>query len=129
MIKRLLVLAATAAILTGCYHTGTTPQSNTVPTPQQPQVNTGATVTKTSVEIKGFAFNPQQLTVKPGAQIVVTNQDSVGHTLTADDGKSFNIGIINQGQSATITAPTVPGSYAFHCTPHPYMKGTLVVAQ
>ena len=125
MIKRLLVLAATAAILTGCYHAAKPTPTPVTTTPQQQTLASE----EMSVEIKGFAFNPQQITVKPGAKITVTNQDSVGHTFTADDGKSFNIGIINQGQSATITAPTVPGSYAFHCTPHPYMKGTLVVAQ
>ncbi|MBI2310019.1 hypothetical protein HYU89_03915 [Candidatus Collierbacteria bacterium] len=26
-----------------------------------------------------------------------------------------------------MAAPTKSGSYGFHCTPHPYMKGTLVV--
>jgi plastocyanin len=28
---------------------------------------------------------------------------------------------------ATFTAPTQPGEYAFYCTYHPSMKGTLIV--
>lgn len=118
MIKRWLTLAAVAAVLTGCYH-----QAVPTPTPFSEAV----AETEVSVAIKDFAFSPATITVKPGAKITVTNQDSVGHTLTSDDGKSFDTKLVAQGQSATITAPITPGSYPWHCTPHPYMKGTLVV--
>ncbi|MFJ3792500.1 cupredoxin domain-containing protein [Kitasatospora sp. NPDC090091] len=79
-----------------------------------------------SVTIKNFLFNPATFTVAPGAKIVVTNQDSAGHTLTAIN-KEFDTGLLEQGQSATITAPSAPGSYAYHCDVHPNMTGTLVV--
>lgn len=95
-------------------------------------VSTPTTASQTqsqSIEIKNFAFSPATLTVKPGVKITITNQDKVGHTLTADDGKSFDTGILSQDKSATITAPAQTGSYSFHCTPHPYMKGTLVVKE
>lgn len=118
MIKRWLTLAAAAVVLTGCYH-------QAVPTPTP--VSEAVAETEASVEIKDFAFSPATIAVKPGAKISVTNQDSVGHTLTSDDGKSFDTGVLTQGKSATVTAPTTPGSYPFHCTPHPYMKGTLLV--
>jgi plastocyanin len=58
--------------------------------------------------------------------VSVTNNDSATHTATADDGKSFDTGDVNQGSSATITAPK-PGSYKYHCTIHPFMHGTLTV--
>lgn len=118
MIKRWLTLAAAAVVLTGCYH-------QAVPTPTP--VGEAMAETEASVEIKDFAFSPVAITVKPGAKITVTNQDSVGHTLTSDDGKSFDTGVLVQGKSAVVTAPATAGSYPFHCTPHPYMKGTLVV--
>lgn len=122
MFKRLLLLAATGIVLTGCYHIPKTPSSVSTPTPvSQTQSQ--------SIEIKNFAFSPATLTVKPGVQIIVTNQDKVSHTLTADDGKSFDTGILSQGKSAVITAPAQAGSYSFHCAPHPYMKGTLVVKE
>ncbi|MBI5356177.1 cupredoxin family copper-binding protein [Candidatus Collierbacteria bacterium] len=79
------------------------------------------------VEISGFKFSPATLTVKSGQTIKVVNRDSVGHTMTADDGTSFESGLLGKDQSGTITAPSKPGSYGFHCSPHPYMKGTLVV--
>ncbi len=135
MIKRFLTLAATAALLTGCYHTATTttPPTNTAPTTQQPPTSQVTeeqpeeAMAENSVEIKNFAFNPKEVTVKPGAKITFTNQDIAGHSFTSDDGKSFDTGVLAQGKSATVTAPTTPGSYPFHCTPHPNIKGTLIV--
>ncbi|WP_406114125.1 cupredoxin domain-containing protein [Kitasatospora purpeofusca] len=82
-----------------------------------------------TVTIKDFKFDPATLTVAPGTTITVTNQDSAGHTLTAiaPNAGAFDTGLLEQGKSATITAPTTPGSYPFHCDIHPTMTGTLVV--
>ncbi len=82
-----------------------------------------------TVTIKDFKFDPATITVAPGTAITVTNQDSAGHTLTAlaPNAGAFDTGLLEQGKSATITAPTTPGSYPFHCDVHPTMTGTLVV--
>ncbi|MEV0188565.1 cupredoxin domain-containing protein [Kitasatospora purpeofusca] len=82
-----------------------------------------------TVTIKDFKFDPATLTVAPGTAITVTNQDDTGHTLTAlaPNAGAFDTGLLEQGKSATITAPTTPGSYPFHCDVHPTMTGTLVV--
>ncbi|MFF7589834.1 cupredoxin domain-containing protein [Kitasatospora purpeofusca] len=82
-----------------------------------------------TVTIKDFKFGPATVTVAPGTAITVTNQDSAGHTLTAvaPNAGAFDTGLLEQGKSATITAPTTPGSYPFHCDVHPTMTGTLVV--
>ncbi len=53
--------------------------------------------------------------------------DQVTHTLTASKGE-FNTGDIPPGQSKTFTAPTVPGRYAYICSIHQYMSGTIVVS-
>ena len=79
-----------------------------------------------SIETENFAFSPKTIKVKAGGTISFTNKDSVSHTFTADDG-SFDSGLVGDNQTKTITAPSEPGEYPFHCTPHPYMKGTLVV--
>jgi plastocyanin len=38
----------------------------------------------------------------------------------------FDVHLAGNGE-ATFTAPTQPGEYAFYCTYHPSMKGTLMV--
>lgn len=76
------------------------------------------------VKAEGFAFT--SATVAPGSEVTFTNADGAGHTLTADDG-AFDTGTVSGGDSATFTAPSEPGEYAFHCTIHPSMTGTLTV--
>jgi plastocyanin len=78
-----------------------------------------------TITIQSFAFGAP-LTVKPGQNIAVVNQDSAPHTVTADDGKSFDAKA-GPGGSGSFTAPMTPGTYAFHCTVHPNMHGSLTV--
>lgn len=89
--------------------------------------STAAPTSGNTIMIKDFAFTPADITVAPGTKIMVTNSDSVVHTLTAND-KSFDTGSITNGQTVELTAPTAPGKYPFRCTPHQYMTGTLTVA-
>jgi plastocyanin len=79
----------------------------------------------TNMSISGFAFSPATLSVKTGSVIKVTNNDAAAHTLTADD-NSFDSGNIPAGGSGTITV-TKAGTFAFHCTYHSRMTGTLTV--
>jgi plastocyanin len=48
----------------------------------------------------------------------VHNNGPSDHTVTADDGKSFDVSV-SSGKDATFTAPTKPGIYKFHCNIHP----------
>ncbi len=78
-----------------------------------------------SIDIKNFAFAPKTLTVKVGTTVTWTNQDSVGHTATSDDG-SFDTGLLAKGESGSVTF-NEKGTFTYHCTPHPYMKAKIVV--
>jgi plastocyanin len=49
----------------------------------------------------------------------------VAHTVTAED-RSFDTGEIDSGQTGSLTFSR-PGTYRYHCTPHPFMKGEIVV--
>lgn len=81
------------------------------------------TVTMT---ITGYAFEVPE-SVAPGAEITVTNEDGVGHTVTSDDdGATFDVAV-GPGETVTFTAPEEAGDYAFHCRPHPAMTATLTV--
>lgn len=77
------------------------------------------------VTIQNFAFGPATVTVKVGDTVTWTNMDLTGHSATADDG-SFDTGVLSQGKSGSVTFDTA-GTFTYHCTPHPNMKGTVVV--
>ena len=77
------------------------------------------------VMISGYAYRPATVRVKVGGTVTWTNQDQVAHTATADGG-SFDTKLISQGKSASVTFDKA-GTYPYHCTPHPNMKGTVIV--
>ena len=75
--------------------------------------------------IHNLVYNPGTVTVAAGGTVTWTNRDAVTHTITADDG-SFDSGLIAPGASWSHTFAR-PGRVAIHCTPHPFMHGTVVV--
>lgn len=77
------------------------------------------------VEMKQYAFTPASLTVAAGTTAVFTNSDSVAHTVTAAD-KSFDSGNLEAGATWSHLFAK-PGTYAYLCAYHTYMKGTIVV--
>jgi len=85
----------------------------------------GAGVTGTAVEMRQMAFAPTRLVVAVGATVEWTNRDQLAHTITADDG-SWDSGLIEPGKTWRRTFDQ-PGTYAVHCTPHPFMTGVIVV--
>jgi plastocyanin len=77
------------------------------------------------ITIEGFAFS--DYTAEAGETVTITNNDGPPHTVTADNDE-FDSGEIAGGSSGTITAPSEPGTYAYHCNIHSQMTGTLTVA-
>jgi plastocyanin len=80
-------------------------------------------------------FDPPNLSVQAGSAILFANVGGKPHTLTADDGTSFDTGVVAPGaeggrfagRNATITVKQ-PGRFPFHCEVHPQaMKGVLTV--
>lgn len=71
------------------------------------------------------AFAPGPVNVPQNSTVTITNDDTTAHTATANDG-SFDTGVIQPGQSATITV-TQTGDIPFHCTIHPNMIGVIHV--
>jgi plastocyanin len=119
-ISSLVVAGTTAALLAGCGG------SSTSGTARPPAPSGGSSSRGSAIKMDNFAFSPAALTVSHGAGVGVTNEDSAPHTVSADDGHSFDTGSISPGKSGQLTAPK-PGRYAYHCTIHPFMHGTLVV--
>lgn len=78
----------------------------------------GADQSQPNVEIKSFSFQPASITVPAGATVTWTNRDSVAHTVTADDGSFKSPSIAGNGGKYERTF-SEPGTYKYHCTPHP----------
>jgi plastocyanin len=118
----LLLALAAAAVLAGCG--GGDDNTSTAASATRTSSSSGSSPAK-GVTIADFAFKPSTLTVG-GGSVQVTNADTTAHTVTADDGHSFDTGSIDPGSSGTFSI-TKPGSYKYHCSIHPFMHGTLVV--
>jgi amicyanin len=78
-----------------------------------------------AVGIDNFTFNPQQLTVKAGATVTWTNKDDIPHAIAAVN-KQFKSKALDTSDSYSFTF-TTPGTFAYFCSLHPHMTGTIVV--
>lgn len=84
-----------------------------------------------AVTIANYEFNPTPVMVKVGTTVTWTNSDIARHSIVSDDPQSQfapHGDLINQDGKYTFTF-TKPGTYKYHCEPHPYMHGTVVVTQ
>jgi plastocyanin len=78
-----------------------------------------------AVDVRNFAYVPPSLTVASGTGVTWTNRDDVAHTVSSDDGSSFD-GTVGPGATFTFTAGA-PGTYTYFCRFHPFMKASLTV--
>ena len=90
----------------------------------QAQAPAGGRDTVTAA-IEDFLFQPGRLEVTTGTTIVWVNNGQVMHTVSAED-RSFDSGPIEPGKQRGLTF-TRPGTFPFHCTPHPFMRGVIEV--
>ena len=94
-----------------------------------PAVAIGAVVQPTAdgpqVQIKDFAFAPNNITVPVGTTLTWTNRDSEPHTVMTTDKAIASKALDTDDRFAF--AFGVPGTYTYHCSLHPYMTATVVV--
>jgi plastocyanin len=81
----------------------------------------GATVSQ-----EGIAFNPSEVSVAVGDTVTWTNNDSVGHDVTADSFSSGDPGGMAPGRTFEHTFDEA-GTFDYVCTVHPGMEGSVVV--
>jgi Plastocyanin len=75
--------------------------------------------------MKNLTFIPRRLEIVAGTTVAWKNDDPLDHTVVAVD-RSFDSGLIRSGATWLRTF-TRPGTYEITCTPHPFMKATVVV--
>lgn len=84
-----------------------------------------------SVELKGIAFNPNDVSVPVGGTVTWTNGEGVPHDVTKEGGpgpsfKSGPRGGMKEGDTFKYTFKTA-GKFDYECTVHPNMQGTVTV--
>lgn len=70
-------------------------------------------------------FSPSTATITHGQSVCWQNTGSAGHTVTSNDGTSFNSSLPSGG--TYIHTFATAGSFPYHCTIHPGMNGTITV--
>ena len=135
---RLLLGFWTAVALTGCGGDSTGNSNNPPPGGGTPPAANGVSIVL-GAQTKGTAaFNPNPRTISlasaTGGVVQWNNDDEsssvygstgVTHNITADDA-SFTSGSLPPGNTFQHTF-TGAGDYAYHCSIHPTMKGTITV--
>lgn len=96
----------------------------------RPQEASNDVVETNKVTYKSFAVVEKTIKVKMGTTVTWTNQDNAKHDVTPDtetaDFKASDL--FGKGETYSVTFNT-PGKYAYHCSPHPYMKGIIEVTE
>ena len=78
-----------------------------------------------TVAMRGFAFQPETLTVAQGDTVVWTNEDVVPHTATARD-STWDSGSVPSAATWRLVADR-PGVRSYYCVFHPNMRGSIEV--
>ena len=123
----LAVMGIIAVIVTACGGSSSSYETteNATSSAQAATENSPSTTAGATITIANMAFG-EPITVAPGAEIAVVNNDSVEHSVTSDTAGAFDVEV-DGNEKKTLTAPSQPGDYPFHCKYHPNMKGTLTV--
>jgi plastocyanin len=78
-----------------------------------------------TVAIIDLHYRPSPITVQVGQTITWVNEGFLNHSVTADSGE-FDSGTIRGEKQYSMTFAK-PGTFAYHCTFHPNMHGTVIV--
>lgn len=89
------------------------------------RVTSADAATQPTVEIKAFAFAPQEITVTRGTTVTWINRDQTAHSVVASQGGFASKGMDTDDEFAFTFAEA--GDYAYICSLHPHMTGVVHV--
>lgn len=98
-----------------------------------------------SVDIRDFKYTKPNIKIKKGTKVTWTNQDAIQHNVMLDHGDNSNAPhnapkpnevkpdvfagpLLSKGESYSFTFNEV-STDPYHCSPHPYMKGSVTVVE
>jgi plastocyanin len=77
-------------------------------------------------EIENYSFAPEDLIVAVGTEVAFHNNDAVAHNASASDGSWHTDDVGADDRTERIVFDT-PGTFAYSCTIHPTMVGSITV--
>ncbi len=119
--------AATTPAPTATATTAPTPAvSASTPTQAASTAPTKVAQVKIVEKNDKYSFDPASITVPKGAQVVWTNASDAPHTVTSNDNTFNTPSNLMEDQTFKMVFNTT-GTFAYHCSIHTYMKGTITV--
>jgi plastocyanin len=70
-----------------------------------------------TVSVQDELFDPAQAAILAGDTLTWSQDGAEQHTITADDGVTFDSGVVNPGDVFAFTFDT-PGTYPYYCQIH-----------
>jgi plastocyanin len=144
----LVTFVVAVAVSIGYYQFVYVPQANAKPQLKEEILEPPESVHVEIVEgsaipsqVKNFVPVEARGTIEISNRVIWTNKDSVPHTVTTDDGYVDIIngkfdslaneeggGFVMPGEEFEFVFTKV-GEYPYHCEPHPWMKGKVVIVE
>lgn len=103
------------------------PSATTAPGATSTTTSGGTAQVKIGEQNDKYGFEPTMLSVTVGTKVVWTNASDAPHTVASDTGSTLASSTISPSGGTFSFTFTQAGTYTYHCTIHPYMKGTIVV--
>lgn len=88
-------------------------------------IPSSAEVAAVEVKMTGIHYRADTVTVTVGQAVRWVNDDPLVHTVAFDDGSGTSAEIPQNG--AFTFKFDHPGTYPYHCTQHPFMRGVVIV--
>jgi len=80
-----------------------------------------------TVTISAMQYHSDTLEIAAGQAVRWNNADPLGHTITFDQASGESSSSLVPPNGSYVHRFTKPGTYSYQCTPHPFMKGVVVV--
>jgi YVTN family beta-propeller protein len=123
--RKIVMLPSSATALAMPGMNAAPPAGVTPVTASTPAAAVQPSAGQPAIAIASFAFVPSAISIAVGQSVIWTNRDTVPHTVTSDDG-TWDSGPLQPGAVFSEKFDR-PGTYAYHCSIHPFMKGTIDV--
>ncbi|MDO9355142.1 MAG: plastocyanin/azurin family copper-binding protein [Solirubrobacteraceae bacterium] len=78
------------------------------------------------INVADYEYSKKTVTIKKGQSVKWVNKDEMKHDATTSKAGGPKGPLLAKGKSYTWKA-TKTGTFKYHCSPHPFMKATVIV--